>query len=266
MIFNRKSVSSVDTEEIAPPLVPILEAPQIENKEDTYTPPGINLEKPNDLERLRDILFGSQNRSTNKRLEDLEAKVDALHHDLTNLLYEKTTVLSETISTQITAVRKDLGDRISTQNETLNNQLRQVEQKLSTRLETQNTEQTSQLRAAQRELTTQLAKQENEQTTQLQTVQNQLTERVEQLTAEFLTKLRTTSKELSDQIEQLHLEKTERIHALQSEARQRDNSLRQELLNSTAALEARKVSRYQMAQMLMEVAQRLGSDGEVNNQ
>jgi len=57
-------------------------------------------------------------------------------------------------------------------------------------------------------------------------------------------------------------EQTERTRTLQSEARQRDDSLRQELLSMAASLENKKTSRQDLGQMLMELGLRLRQEAD----
>ena len=42
-----------------------------------------------ELERLRDILFGSQTRSTEQRLNDLESQLETMRREFTDMFNEK---------------------------------------------------------------------------------------------------------------------------------------------------------------------------------
>jgi hypothetical protein len=62
---------------------------------------------------------------------------------------------------------------------------------------------------------------------------------------------------LTEKIDGLAAEYGERIRTLQTESRQRDDSLRQDLLALAAMMEEKKTSRQTLSQLLMELAQRL---------
>lgn len=216
--------------------------------------------KGSELERLRDILFGSQARTTERRLEELSSRLETWRYELTNLLSERVTTLNDSLSGQITAVRKDLTERLNKQTSDQMAQLRQLEQKLSGRLESQTTEQTAQLHAAQQDLNRKMDEQGLQHHTRLMSMQQEFNDKLEALTADFLSQLNNAYKDLNQQVDQLHLEKTERMQSLQIESRQRNDSLRQEFLSNTATLEQKKVSRHQLAQLLLELSQRMSSD------
>jgi len=83
------------------------------------------------------------------------------------------------------------------------------------------------------------------------------------LATDLLTQLRTTQKELGDRIDRVNAEYSERVRTLQAETRQRDDSLRQELLTLASSLEDKKASRHDLGQMLMELGQRLRSETDL---
>ena len=193
-----------------------------------------------ELGRLRDILFGSQSRTLEKRLGDLETGLRSLRQEMTNLLQDQIGTLSESTNGQFVETRREFNEK----------------------LDKQGTDQSVQLRAAQKDLTEKLDRQSAEQSSQLQAVQKQLTDNLESFAADVLRQLRETHKELSDRLDKQGAEQAERTRSLQSEARQRDDNLRQELLSMAASLEDKKTSRQDLGQMLMELGLRLRQDSE----
>jgi gas vesicle protein len=193
-----------------------------------------------ELGRLRDILFGSQTRTFEKRLSDLETDFRSLRQEMTNLLQDQIGTLSESTNAQFVETRREFNEK----------------------LDKQGTDQSTQLRAAQKDLTERLDRQSVEQSSQLQAVQKQLSDNLENLAADVLRQLRGTHKELSDRLDKQGTEQAERTRTLQSEARQRDDSLRQELLSMAASLENKKASRQDLGQMLMELGLRLRQESE----
>lgn len=193
-----------------------------------------------ELGRLRDILFGSQSRTLEKRLSDLETGLRSLRQEMTNQLQDQIGTLSESTGAQFTESRRDFNEK----------------------LDKQGTDQSTQLRVAQKDLAERLDRQTAEQSTQLQAVQKQLTDNLEKFAADLLRQLRETHKELSDRLDKQSAEQAERTRTLQSEARQRDDSLRQELLSMAASLENKKTSRQDLGQMLMELGLRLRQESE----
>jgi DNA anti-recombination protein RmuC len=193
-----------------------------------------------ELGRLRDILFGSQSRTLEKRLSDLETGLLAARRELADTFNDKLEAASGSAASQLAETRNELNRK----------------------LDTQGSDQTVQLKAAQKDLAERLERQTTEQTTQTRAVQKELSEALSKLEGDFVRQLRTAQKELSDQIEKSSAEQAERLRNLQAEARQRDDSLRQELLSMTAALENKKTSRQDLGQMLVELGLRLRRDSE----
>ncbi len=193
-----------------------------------------------ELGRLRDILFGSQSRTLEKRLSDLETGLRSSRQEVINLLQDQIGTLSESTSTQFVETRREFNEKF----------------------DKQGADQSAQLRAAQKDLSERLERQSTEQASQLQSVQKHLSENLEKLAADLMRQLRETHKEVSDRLDKQAAEQTERTRSLQSEARQRDDSLRQELLSMAAALEDKKASRQDLGQMLMELGLRLRQESE----
>jgi hypothetical protein len=215
-----------------------------------------------ELDRLRDILYGTQSRTTDKRLIDLDARVETLRRESTEALHEKFNTLAESSSGQLAAARKELADRIDRQVIEHAAQLRTAQQSLGGRLDEQGASQTAQLRATQKELTDRIDRQSAEQAAQLRVAQRELSDRIENVYADVLTQLRAAQKDLTDRLDRFAVEQADRFRSLQAETRQRDDGLRQELLSLAASLDSKKTSRQDLSQMLVELGQRLRSDNE----
>jgi hypothetical protein len=195
---------------------------------------------PDEINRLRDILFGSQTRSLDKRLGDLETRLETMRQELLNLFTEKIDALADSTSTQGAESRREFNSRLTSQAE----------------------EQSVHVRAVQKELSDRLDKQSNEQSTQLRAVQLEASDAVEKLAADLLRQIRDVQRELSERLDKVNMEQTERTRSLQSETRQRDDGLRQEFLSLAAALEDKKTSRHDLGQMLIELGLRVKQDTE----
>ena len=193
-----------------------------------------------DIERLRDILFGAQARSTDRRLGDVEIRLETTRRELTSLLEEKVGALGDTAAEQLAEARKQLSDR----------------------LDGQDASQTTQLRAAHKELSDLINRQAADQAAQLRAVHKELSDQIEKLTADLFHQIRATHKELSDRLDRVNAEQSERSRQLQAEARQRDDALRQEVLTLAATLNDKKTSRHDLGQMLVEVGLRLRGGGD----
>jgi len=216
------------------------EVGQFPVSEETAVPAPVETASPDELGRLRDILFGSQSRTYEKRLGDLETGLKTTRQEITDLISEKLNALADSTSSQFSDTRREFHDK----------------------LEKQGSDQSSQLRSAQKDLSERLERQSAEQSAQLNNVQKQLSDSVEKLAADLLRQIRETHKELSDRIDKMGSEQAERMRNLQAETRQRDESLRQELLSMADTLEGKKASRSDLGQMLMELGLRLRQDSD----
>jgi uncharacterized protein YhaN len=213
-----------------------------------------------ELARLRDILFGGQARSTEKRMGDLEMRIEAIHQELSEQINSKVGNLDQTAGNQLAATRTDFVERLNMQTETQSNNLRTAQQTLNERLEQQNSDLSAQIRTTQRELSDRLEAQQTEQASELREVQKDLTQRLDTLTADFMSQLRQIQKDLSHRLDTLNETQAEQARALQAESKQRDDELRQELMTFASLLESKKVSRTDLGQMLAELGQRMRSD------
>ncbi|MCA9970483.1 MAG: hypothetical protein KC425_09725 [Anaerolineales bacterium] len=85
-----------------------------------------------ELERLRDILFGSQARSTDRRMTGLETTVAALRQELTQLVEQKVGALANNATSQVSTTNRELGDRLVQQAADQNSRLRAAQEALNT--------------------------------------------------------------------------------------------------------------------------------------
>ncbi|KAA3665140.1 MAG: hypothetical protein DWQ04_02155 [Chloroflexi bacterium] len=195
----------------------------------TATPADLAGKTGNELDNIRDILFGNQARATETRLAELATRVEAMRHELLNTINEQNSSTTERLTTKINDTKKDLVNRLKRQDEQQTTSLTQQVNKLSD---------------------------ENEQTRQ------DFQDSIDKLTADFQKQLLDTKKELQDGLNRLNTDLSERLLTMQAESQQRDNDLRQELLTMVAWLDNKKTTRLDLGQMLIEVGQQLQSNGE----
>ena len=207
---------------------------------ESKAPPVTSEPSAGELERLRDILFGSQTRLLETRLNDLEVDFEETRREMAATLNEKLEALSGSSSVKLETTQKEL----------------------SGRFDAQVADHAAKLRSVQKELSERLDKIADEQSAQLRDVKKELSDNHEKLAADFLRQLRSVQKELNERIDKVNSELTERTRNLQSETRQRGDSLREEFLGLTASLENKKTSRQDLGQMLVELGLRLGNETE----
>lgn len=193
-----------------------------------------------ELERLRDILFGSQTRVLETRLNELEVNLEETRREMAVTLNEKIEALSGSSSVKLETTQHEL----------------------SGKFDAQVADHAAKLRSVQKDLSDRLDKLSDDQAAQLRDVKKELSDNHEKLAADFLRQLRSVQKELNERLDKINSELTERTRNLQSETRQRDDSLRDELLDLTASLENKKTSRQDLGQMLVDLGLRLGNDSE----
>jgi len=210
-----------------------------------------------ELTRLRDILFGGQARSTEKRITDLELRIEVVRQELGDLIAQRVDGLDKTAGNQITSTRADFVERLNMSIEAQSQNLRATRRELADQIEQQNTDLATQIRATQRDLSMRWETQHTEQTAQLREVQKELTRRLDDLTADFMSQLRQMHKELSDRLDKLGEVQSEQNRALQVESKKRDDDLRHELVTLAGMLESKKVSRTDLGQLLTELGQRM---------
>ncbi len=213
-----------------------------------------------DLNRLRDILYGSQARTTEKRLNALENRLSAIHQEMHDLLDKRFHTATETAANELNLTNRTLTDRLAQQSTDQSAQVRSVQQTLTEQLQAQENNLAAQIRTNRRELNERLEQVETSQSTQLQEAQRELNQRLDTLAADLSAQLRQVEKELSERLERTNANQLERLDLLKSESGQRDEALRQELLLLTSQLSERKVSRQDLSQMLVELGLRLRDD------
>lgn len=272
-MFGKKNTdNSVEKAELAVDTMPQAEStPEKTIEEPTNIPPPASKSEPvspaaeqaatdTELARLRDILFGGQARSTEKRMGDLEMRVEAIRQELSEQIDSKVGNLDQTAGNQLAATRTDFVERLNMKTEAQSNNLRTIQQELNDRIDQQNTDLTTQIRTTQRELSGRLEAQQIDQASQLRDVQKELSQRLDTLTADFMSQLRQIQKDLSQRLDNLNETQAEQSRRLQAESKQRDDELRQELMTFATLLESKKVSRADLGQMLAELGQRMRSD------
>jgi DNA anti-recombination protein RmuC len=215
---------------------------------------------PLELDRLREILYGSQSRAAEKRIADLESRLTELRQEMRDLVESRFTGLSNSASAQVDGVNRGLGDRLTRQADDQAAQLRAAQKTLTDQMQTQHTELTAQARTNRRELTDKLEAQHVELTAELQRTRQDMNQRMDTLTADSLNQLRQIQTELNARLDETKNKQSEWLQNLESETRQRDDALRQELLLMASQLDDGKVSRLDMGQMLVEMGRRLRSE------
>ncbi|MGB0387421.1 MAG: hypothetical protein ACPGWR_21595 [Ardenticatenaceae bacterium] len=201
-------------------------------------PPTYSSPVTGDLERLRDILFGNQNRTTEQRVSDLENRLEGTHRQLSEMFHDKIDTLQSSYSNNLSSTRNALTQQ----------------------LEEQMSEQTSSLRTIEHALSEKLDQQEFDRKTELRSFQKNVNERVEELAEDIFTQLRNIQRELTEQLEHMNSEQSDGLRSLQNENRKQNNNMRQELLSLAASLQDSKVGGHDLGLILQEVGQRLRSD------
>lgn len=139
-----------------------------------------------ELGRLRDILFGSQSRATEKRLTDLEFGLQASRRELAETLNDKAQGVAGAAASQLAETRKDMAERLERQNSEQSAQLRAAQKELSDRLDKLEADFISQLRATRKELDAQVEKMGMEQAERLRGAQTEARQRDDSLRQELL--------------------------------------------------------------------------------
>ncbi len=201
-------------------------------------PSPVELSTPNELERLRDILYGRKSKATDERLGALETQLRILEEQVHSRLVEETSALREDFLNELESLRKQFSTSLEQQVAQIYKDMGTLQKELTERLENQDALQAEQLRATKKALT----------------------EKIESLTMTSVSQIREVQHELTDRLQSLALDQTERMRNLQVETRKRDDVLRTELVETSSTLGAQKVSRRDMVQILVELAQRLQNE------
>ena len=93
--------------------------------------PVEKVESSNDLDQLRNILYGNQARATEQRLEDLEQRVENVNADLKKSLKEKFDALTHSTGEQFSAVQELLAKTNADLNKNLEQQISNLSKQLS---------------------------------------------------------------------------------------------------------------------------------------
>ncbi len=196
-------------------------------------------EQESELGRLREILYGSQARATNERLTELEQRLDVARQELAETIRDLVGQLDLATTRSIEETRVELVQVVERQEETQSADLSGLRDELSQRVQVAHESQAEALRQTEAALSA----------------------RLDSLRDETSEALRATRNELQDQTSRSLAELTDRVLQVQREARQRDEELRQELLNLTDRLEDRKTSRADLGQLLVELGDRIRGAG-----
>lgn len=192
----------------------------------------------NELERLREILYGRKTKVTDDRLGALENQVRTLEEQLNTRLGEEIASLRAFFVSELEAFQRQYNSRLDQHAQQFARDLESVRREFSERLETQDAAQAEGLRATRKSWMEQL----------------------DALAATYSTQVREVHQDLSDRIHTTAQDQTERLKTFQTEARTRDDSLRSELLQSSGTLKNQKVDRREMVQILVELAHRLQAE------
>jgi len=194
----------------------------------------------NELEHIRDILFGNQARATETRLGDLEVRVEAIHQELLNTIREQNSATGDRLTTKIEESRKDQLNRLKRQDE----------------------QQTTFVNNTRDTLTAQINQQFQKLAADIEQNRQEFQETVDKITADLQKQYLDMQKTLQDGLNRLNADLSERLRAGQAESQQRDNDLRQELLTMAAWLDNKKATRIDLGHMLIEVGRQLQNDGD----
>ena len=85
----------------------------------------------NDLDQLRDILYGNQARATENRLNDLEARLEATRQELSAELDRQISSLTSASSTQLAETQSALSDQLTRQAADQSTQIKSVQENLN---------------------------------------------------------------------------------------------------------------------------------------
>lgn len=86
---------------------------------------------PNDLEQLRDILYGHQARATEDRLNELESRLESVNQELKINLDEQVTSLTGATDNQFKAVEEKLQQTIANFNQRLDQQINDLRKQIA---------------------------------------------------------------------------------------------------------------------------------------
>ena len=186
------------------------------------------------IELLRDILFGEQNRATDSRFKEFGDKLDQHVAKLEARLAELEQKLGQS-NTNVGVQTDKLADQITQMAAAHKAELERVRAEAQKALETQAAE----FQAA------------------LDKARADHASRMDKLESEHHLAVNKMTTENRAEFEKVRAEHTQKAQALQSEALQGRESLKMELSTLIASLDEGKASRHDLGQMMLDIGQRL---------
>ncbi|MEK7809457.1 MAG: hypothetical protein AAB571_10320 [Chloroflexota bacterium] len=192
-----------------------------------------------ELERLRDILIGSHARTVSERLDHLEARSTEMFDELKEEIKNTRQELINTFNSEIAALRKELQEHAKRSQDGLQEYVQRSQAELHEHAQ-----------RSQKELQDHAARSQTEQQATNDRLQKLAIEN-QKLADEQSANLRAAQTDLQEKIEGHARDITARMD-------QKDDAISQELRQLAATLEEKKVARDELAQLLQDLAQRLG--------
>ncbi len=192
-----------------------------------------------ELERLRDILIGSHARTVSERLDHLEARSTEMFDELKEEIKNTRQELINTFNSEIAALRKELQEHAKRSQDGLQEYVQRSQAELHEHAQ-----------RSQKELQDHAARSQTEQQATNDRLQKLAIEN-QKLADEQSANLRAAQTDLQEKIEGQARDITARMD-------QKDDAISQELRQLAATLEEKKVARDELAQLLQDLAQRLG--------
>ena len=103
----------------------------IEEMSKNKNTPEVKIETGNDLDQLRNILYGNQARATEQRLDDLEARLENLNRELQDNQNDRLSTLTDSTEKQFNAVEKKLTQTNTNLNQRLDQQISELRKQLT---------------------------------------------------------------------------------------------------------------------------------------
>ena len=192
-----------------------------------------------ELERLRDILIRSHARTVSERLDHLEARSTEMFDELKEEIKNTRQELINTFNSEIAALRKELQEHAKRSQDGLQEYVQRSQAELHEHAQ-----------RSQKELQDHAARSQTEQQATNDRLQKLAIEN-QKLADEQSANLRAAQTDLQEKIEGHARDITARMD-------QKDDAISQELRQLAATLEEKKVALDELAQLLQDLAQRLG--------
>lgn len=103
----------------------------IEEMSKNKNTPEAEIKTGNDLDQLRNILYGNQARATEQRLDDLEARLENLNRELQDNQNDRLSTLTDSTEKQFNAVEKKLTQTNTNLNQRLDQQISELRKQLT---------------------------------------------------------------------------------------------------------------------------------------